>query len=373
MLSQRPRLALVFLALFALQTTAGTFETPNPVQTQPLRHRPEVGRIAFFSDRSGNFRLYVVSEDRSWLILVTKPDALPGWEEGFAMRQWPVAWSPRGRMLAFASMIPYDGWGVFVAKADGSGVRRLTKVPHNEGTVSNVSWSPDGTRIAFEQTFSIPPLPSGGNAQTDIMVAKADGSNLENLTNTESASEITAEWSPDGTGIVFDKIFLLEDKREIWTMNSDGSSQTRLSQNPGTVSIPRWSPDGSRISFWGEGCYGIYVTNIDGSDQTCVLEETTAYHSWSPDSTRIAVDKDGEIYITDTDGTDVFRITPDTGFGKTYPSWSGGGDKIAFQGAQNIYVINIDGSNMIQLTRNEAEDTRPTWAPTRRACRAPCR
>ena len=50
-------------------------------------------------------------------------------------------------------------------------------------------------------------------------------------------------------------------------MNTDGSNQINLTNNPATDSGPAWSPDGARIAFQSDrdGNEEIYVMNDDGS------------------------------------------------------------------------------------------------------------
>lgn len=68
-------------------------------------------------------------------------------------------------------------------------------------------------------------------------------------------------FSPDGRTIVF--VRYTEDGLStcIWTMNSDGSNQTRLTDTSlGTVWHPRFSPDGKQIVF---DCYKSQQDNVD--------------------------------------------------------------------------------------------------------------
>jgi hypothetical protein len=56
---------------------------------------------------------------------------------------------------------------------------------------------------------------------------------------------------------------------DIYVMNADGSSQTRLSDDHIHGTLPVWSPDGRQIAFLPiGGSPDIYVMNADGSSQT---------------------------------------------------------------------------------------------------------
>jgi Tol biopolymer transport system component len=88
------------------------------------------------------------------------------------------------------------------------------------------AWSPDGRRIAFEQ--------SG-----DIYAINVDGSSQTNLT-TNPADDTFPVWSPDGRQIAF--ISERDGNKEIYVMNADGSHQTRLTTHPEDDTNPVWSP-----------------------------------------------------------------------------------------------------------------------------------
>ena len=52
-------------------------------------------------------------------------------------------------------------------------------------------------------------------------------------------------------------------------MNSDGSGQTRLTNDPAADELPEWSPDGSMIAFMAkrDGDWEIYTMSADGTSQ----------------------------------------------------------------------------------------------------------
>jgi tricorn protease-like protein len=161
---------------------------------------------------------------------------------------------------------------------------------------------------------------------------------------------------------------------EIYVMNSDGSEQTRLTDNNVNDYDPSWSPDGEKIAFVSNG--GIYVMNADdGSDVTRLTDNAAddRFPSWSPDGEKIAFQRDfGEIYVMNADdGSDVTRLTDDPAF-DGQPSWSPDGEKISFVSGRNdpngeegseIYVMNADdGSDVTRLTFNDLiNDITPDW------------
>jgi TolB protein len=114
---------------------------------------PDGERIAFNSNLSGRALMYIVNVDGSRLV------DLSGVEEG-----GQVAWSPDARSILFASHRdrPDNYRDIYVMRADGSGVKRLT-----HARAETPAWSPDGRYIVF----------SAGR----LFVMRADGSGITPL------------------------------------------------------------------------------------------------------------------------------------------------------------------------------------------------
>ncbi len=107
---------------------------------------------------------------------------------------------------------------------------------------------------------------------------------------TEEGTWMNVDVSPDGSEIVFD---LLGD---IYIMPIAGGEATVLREGLAYEIQPRFSPDGSKISFTSDAGGGdnIWVMNRDGSDAKQITEESFRLlnnASWSPDGDYIVARK----------------------------------------------------------------------------------
>ena len=104
---------------------------------------------------------------------------------------------------------------------------------------------------------------------------------------------------------------------EIYTMDADGSNQTRLTFNEASDAYPVWSPDGRQIVFHSnrDGNNEIYVMDADGRNQRNVTNHpaSDSFADWSPDGSRIIFSSKRKVegirpinlFMMDSDGTDV--------------------------------------------------------------------
>ncbi|HYS61243.1 MAG TPA: Ig-like domain-containing protein [Gemmatimonadales bacterium] len=262
--------------------------------------------IAFQSDRSGNYEIYVMTRGGAPLVRLTNTTAANG----------QPSWSPDGAKVAFTS--DRDGnREIYVMNADGSGQTRLT---NNSATDDVPAWSPDGTKIAFA---------SDRDGNSEIYVMNADGTNQIRLTN-NAATDYWPAWSPDGAKLAFESD--RDGNLEIYVMNADGTNATRLTSNSTEDSSPAWSPGGTRIAF-----------------------------SCDPDGTASL-----EICVINADGTNLVRLTnnpaPDGS-----PAWSRDGTKILFTSLRNgnadLFIMNPDGTGVTAITGNPATDLNGDWKP----------
>jgi TolB protein len=86
---------------------------------------------------------------------------------------------------------------------------------------------------------------------------------------------------------------------------------------------------------------------------------------WSPDGRKIVFERGRDLYVMNTDGSGLRRLTRDTAYDER-PVWSPDGRKIAFDrnngNEPDVYVINVDGRGERNLTRDDTS-LGPTWSP----------
>ena len=262
-----------------------------------------------------------------------------------------------------------DGWifDLWVMNGDGGNPVNLT---NDQAYNFSPSWSPDGQRIAFSRTLSIP------DSDYDLWVIDADGSNLVQLTQGPNQDH-GPSWSPDGQRIAYTSRDE-EGTRDLWVMDADGSNPVNLTLGPNQDYGPSWSPDGRRIVYTSrdeEGTADIWVMDANGDNPINLTAsgEDEFGPSWSLDGQRIAYasrqDRESiaDIWVMEANGDDPVNLTVSSE-SEFWPSWSPDGQRIAYvcqlgEGEDQICLMNADGTDQVPLTDGFRSARRPVWTP----------
>ena len=279
------------------------------------------GRIAFESTTAGNAEIFTMNPDGSVPLNVTKHPA----------RDVFPAWSPDATRLTFSSDRAEAGNAdVYVMNADGSGGARLTDAP---GEDRGTSWTSDAQLIVFHSARD-----RTATHTFDVFTMNPDGSNQTKIFTNGSAAYVCGD-SVTGR-IVFNSSgnplgTNPEGDFEIFTMDIDGSDVAQVTSNAVLDSGPKWSPDCSQISYNSTdagGSLDIHRVNADGTGDVNLTNAPgifDAFSAWSPDGQRIvfSTNRDGnfEIYtMSSRDGSDLRRLTTTPAASDLRPDWGTG-------------------------------------------------
>lgn len=194
---------------------------------------PDDKQIAFVTNISGRYNVWVVSSQSGWPTQLTVSN----------QRQVNVAWSPKGRWIAYNS--DYDGneqWDLFLVSASNGQVVNLTNSPEvsEEGT----AWSPDGEKLAY----SVKPKQSP-NYEIDIMEILTK--KVMHLTSNTPAqfSNVNPIWSKDGKWIVFTRQDAARKNADVYMASAGGGRPANLTPHEGErfFAATDISPDGKTV------------------------------------------------------------------------------------------------------------------------------
>ncbi|REJ78791.1 MAG: hypothetical protein DWQ47_04940 [Acidobacteria bacterium] len=196
--------------------------TNDPPFDRYGRISPDRSKIAFASDRSGTYQIWLMNLDGSGLEQLTDTETIAS----------IPAWSPDGKLLSYDS-----GEEVFVIDMEHFAVTGKVEVrstfpkTENGGFLRAWDWSPDGKYIAGSYSAK------SGSGVGILEIATGKYNRLTNYTSLPS-------WLPDGRHI----IFLREGRPKIADIVS-GEIKDAFPEIEGHIRNIAVSPDGSTVYF----------------------------------------------------------------------------------------------------------------------------
>ena len=216
---------------------------------------PDANFIAYSSDRSGNFDIWVKPVGEGNPVQVTKSPA----------HDWQPDWSSDGKRIVFRS--ERDGGGLYVVPAPTGG---------NERKISAFGyrpvWSPDGSQVLF-YSANLQNTP----APPKLYLVGLDGAPPREILTTALSTmtgRLRAAWHPDGKrvslwteqrggGLVFLTVPLPEGSPVKSEINADIEQQIKASG--ADLFDFRWAPSGQALYFEGvsRGIHNIWKVAVD--------------------------------------------------------------------------------------------------------------
>ncbi len=207
-------------------------------------------RIAYLSDRSGAWSVHVMDSDgtgRTSPLLFQAGEIL----EFADASQSGVSWSPDGSRIAFVGE-----WGqrkdIYLC---GTGpLRPVKRLGFRFEEMSSPAFSPDGTKIAFSAL-------QGG--RTDIWIGDVDGKKLSQLTKDRWHDEFPC-WSPDGKTIVYASE--RGGQTDLVAVSVATGEGVLLAETAANEITPQFSPDGKHLAYASDegGIWNVWVMELEG-------------------------------------------------------------------------------------------------------------
>ena len=355
---------------------------------------PDRRQLAFLRMFEEEASIYVIS-------------ALGGTERRLYTMPRPIypglAWSPDGKLLAFPEASAHSAESPIMLLSLTDSARRQLTFPPPGARDGPPAFSPDGTQVAFIRGTI-------AGVVNDVFVVPITGGQAKRLTF-DNCSTYGVSWAADGRDILFSSG--RGGQASLWRVPVSGGTPRPVagagspakrpsvaghgdvlayqqaigkddiarinladsahSQGPPAVLIsekgsklrPRFSPDGSKISFESDrlGSGEIWICDSTGEncEQLTSLHGTAGTSAWSRDGRYLAFEfhstERAEIYVMELPSGVPHLVSTVPGTDNLAPSWSRDGKWIYFSSKQGgapfqVWKVPFKGGPALQLTKN---------------------
>ena len=259
-------------------------------------------------------------------------------------------------------------------------------------SVTGGSTDPDGCRISVDgdseqvlqsgDAYVFSNLSAGGHTVTitEVVAQCVVAGDTARAVSVEARQTTRVAFTVDCAGPLPDHI-AFDSRRdgnlEVYVMAADGSNPVNLTNNPNDDYLPAWSPDGTQLAFTrrqGETSQ-IYLMNSRGENVRRLTENTSGTDlqpAWSPLGDRIAFTRCNAahfctIYVIDADGSNMEPLVDSPTETQSSPTWSPDARWLAISVGSgrdsDIYLVPSTGGAPIKLIDNGGQDSNPDWSP----------
>jgi Tol biopolymer transport system component len=306
----------------------------------------------------GDDGIYVLTADGSSEIRVA------GLANGYATQS--VAWSPDSRRIAFS-----EADTLYIVNADGSGgLERLAR-PANAG-----SWSPNGRRIVYSGADS--------SRRPVLLIVNTVGRprSRQLWPGTHGARRTGypwATWSPDGSRIAFEYNNGYNPLGGwVYSIRPDGTGLRFLYRGDIGPWSQNWSPDGQTliVTRGFNAIWKLFLVRADGTRGRLLpgCSKGCDRVTWFPDGKHLGYIESRAIYVARTDGSGRRLVA------RTHSPYDGGlsvsadGSTIAYTDGptardhnRNVYVVGADGTGRrVVAYSSTIRYWSPAWRPAGR-------
>jgi Tol biopolymer transport system component/DNA-binding winged helix-turn-helix (wHTH) protein len=331
---------------------------------------------------------------------------------GVGIPWWP-RWSVDGKKLRFTLNDPKtQSNSIWEVRSDGTHLRPILPAWNNPPNECCGSWTSDGRYFIFQATrdettsiwalregtgilrsgFSEPVQLTNGPMSTYVPLPSPDGKkiyligvkNRGEMMRYEARkrqfvpflpgiSALDVEFSHDGRSIVYVQYPGLT----LWRARQDGTERLQLTSSPFRARLPRWSPDGKQLAFFGSipgKPWKVYLLAAEGGQpqqlqQMLSGEGNEGDPSWSPDGASLAFGrlpwKTGstepiEIYTMDLKSRRVSTVPGSDGLFS--PRWSPNGKYLLATKADSSAFLVFDIANQSWTVLAHGAMGYPYWS-----------
>jgi Tol biopolymer transport system component len=284
--------------------------------------------------------------------------------------------------------------GVYTVPTGGGAGRRLLPYPRGAGEPQEITYSPDGRRLALTRWSG---RTDGSNETKTLHLANPDGTGEREILPA-TFGPIHLAWSPSGDRLAFRDQGPEPGQMATYVVDVATEQVRRLAVHGYSGGFIQWSPDGRTLAWGGmSGDTGVWTVAADGSTSRRLDDVATRDVAWSPDGSELAVarmgggvevmDRDGgRRRVVDPDGirvawspVDRDRLVTDTGgilrtanpdggaprffaYGHLH-GWLRSGSDVVATSVDGIHLIDLQGCGRTLVSGSGNEIAIRSWSP----------